>query len=347
MPRIARRRVSVIAERETMRAVVWTAYGPPEVLEVREVPRPVPKDDEVLVRVLGASVFTGDAEMRRSDFSFLIRLFLRLYIGVVRPKRVTVLGQEMAGEVVQAGRDVTRFRVGDQVFAATGMGMGGNAEYKCMREGAMIARKPSNMTFEEAATIPVGGYNALHFVRLADIGEGERVLVNGAGGSIGTVAIQLAKARGAHVTAVDTARKLDLFRSLGADRVIDYAEEDFTRTGDRYDVVFDVVGRASFLRSLKVLNDGGRMVMANNGVIVPKFQGLWARITGSKRVISKLAAERREDLDQLRELIEAGKIRAAVDRTCPLERIVEAHRYVDRGLKRGTLAISVVQEPEH
>lgn len=326
---------------ETMRAVVWTAYGPPEVLEVQEVPRPVPGDDEVLILVRGASVFAGDAEMRRLGLPVTFRLFMRLYLGLRRPKRVTVLGQELAGEVVKVGKDVTRFQVGDEVFAATGFNLGGYAEFQCLRQDAMVTKKPSNMTYEEAATIPVGGYNALHFIRMADIREGERVLVNGAGGSIGTVAIQLAKAQGAHVTAVDSARKLELFRSLGADRVIDYAEEDFTRTGDRYDVVFDVVGKASFLRSLKVLNDGGRMVMANNGVIVPKFQGLWARMTGSKRVISKLASERHEDLEHLRELIEAGKLRAAVDRTCPLDRIVEAHRYVDRGLKRGTLAITI------
>jgi NADPH:quinone reductase-like Zn-dependent oxidoreductase len=323
-----------------MRAVVWTAYGPPEVLEVREVPRPVPGDDEVLIRVHATSVFAGDAEMRRMGITLIFRLFLRLVMGLTRPKRITILGQELAGEVVEVGRDVTRYRVGDQVFAATGFGMGGYAEYKCLSQDAMIAERPSNMSYEEAATIPVGGYNALHFIRLADIREGERVLINGAGGSIGTVAIQLAKARGAHVTAVDSARKLELFTSLGADRVIDYAEEDFTATGDTYDVIFDVVGKAPFRRSLKVLNRDGRLLLANNGIITPKFRGLWAAMTGSKRVISKLASEKREDLDHLRKLIEEGKIRPAVDRTCPFERIVEAHAYVDRGLKRGTLAVT-------
>jgi NADPH:quinone reductase-like Zn-dependent oxidoreductase len=333
--------VRTIADREMMRAVVWTAYGPPEVLEVREVPRPVPKDDEVLIRVHATSVFAGDAELRRMGVALIFRFFLRLVMGLTRPKRLTILGQELAGEVVQVGRDVTRFDVGDQVFASTGFTMGGYAEYRCLREDANVARKPSNMTFEEAATIPVGGYNALHFIRLADIKEGERVLINGAGGSIGTVAIQLAKAQGAHVTAVDSVRKLELFTSLGADRVIDYSKQDFTTTGDTYDVIFDVVGKAPFRRSLGMLSPGGRYLMANNGVIVPKFQGLWVAMTGNKRVISKLANERREDLDHLRDLIEEGKVRAAVDRTCPMDRIVEAHRYVDRGLKRGTLAITV------
>jgi NADPH:quinone reductase-like Zn-dependent oxidoreductase len=333
--------VSAITDREMMRAVVWTAYGPPEVLEIQEVPRPVPKDDEVLIRVHATSVFAGDAEMRRMGVAVIFRLFLRLVMGLTRPKRVTVLGQELAGEVVEVGKDVTRYKEGDQVFAATGFGMGGYAEYKCLSQDAMIANKPSNMTFEEAATIPVGGYNALHFIRLAHIKEGERVLINGAGGSIGTVAIQLAKVRGAHVTAVDSARKLQLFTSLGADKVIDYAKEDFTATGDTYDVIFDVVGKAPFLRSLKALNRDGRLLLANNGIIVPKFQGLWAAITGGKRVISKLASEKREDLDHLRRLIEEGKIRPAVDQTCPLERIVEAHAYVDQGLKRGTLAITL------
>jgi NADPH:quinone reductase-like Zn-dependent oxidoreductase len=330
-----------ITGRETMRAVVWTAYGPPEVLEIREVPRPVPEADEVLVRVRATSVFAGDAEMRRLAVSFPFKILLRSIFGLVRPKRLTILGQELAGEVVQVGRDVTRFAVGDQVFASTGFGLGGYAEYRCLSQDANVARKPSNMTFEQAATIPVGGYNALHFTDLAEIGEGDRVLVNGAGGSIGTVAIQLAKARGAHVTAVDSARKLDLFRSLGADRVIDYVQEDFTATGDTYDVIFDVVGKSPFLRSLRVLRPGGRYVMANNGIIAPKLKGIWARMAGGKRVISRLASERREDLERLRELIEEGKVRAAVDRTCPLDRIVEAHTYVDRGLKRGTLAISV------
>jgi NADPH:quinone reductase-like Zn-dependent oxidoreductase len=205
----------------------------------------------------------------------------------------------------------------------------------------MMARKPANMSFEEATTVPVGGYNALHFVRLADIKEGERVLMNGAGGSIGTIAIQLAKLRGAHVTATDSARKLEMLTSLGADRAIDYAEVDFTATGDTYDVVFDVVGKSPFWRSLKALNPKGRYVMCNNGILTPKFKGLLTAMTGSKRVISKLATDRREDLVHLRELIEAGKLRTYIDRTYPMEDIVEAHRYVDQALKRGNVVISM------
>jgi len=331
-----------IAGSGTMRAAVWTAYGPPEVLEVREVPRPAPGDVEVLVRVHAATVFAGDAEMRRFQIPGLFWLPMRLLIGLTRPTRVTVLGQEMAGEVAEVGAGVTRYAVGDQIFGATGARFGGNAEYVCLPEDAMMARKPSNMTYSEAATIPVGGYNALHFVRLARIGEGDRVLVNGAGGSIGTIAIQLAKLRGAHVTATDRSSKLDMLTSLGADRVIDYAEEDFTRTGDTYDVVFDVVGKSPFWRSLRVLNPRGRYVMCNNGVVVPKLKGIWVAMTGSKRVVSKLAGERREDLVHLRELIEAGKLRAFIDRRYPLDDIREAHRYVDQGLKRGSLVVDVV-----
>lgn len=328
-----------------MRAVVWTAYGPPEVLEVREVPRPVPRDGEVLVRVHAATVFTGDTELRRFQIPSLFWLLMRLSIGLSRPTRLTILGQEMAGKVALVGAGVTRYDVGDQVFGAMGARFGGNAEYVCLHEDAMITRKPSNMTYGEAATIPVGGYNALHFVRLADIKEGERVLINGAGGSIGTIAIQLAKLRGAHVTATDSARKLEMLTSLGADRVIDHAEEDFTGTGDTYDVIFDVVGKSPFWRSLKVLNPRGRYVMCNNGVVVPKLKGLWVGLTGNKRVVSKLAGEKREDLEHLRELIEAGKLRTYIDRTYPMDGIVEAHRYVDQGLKRGNVVIKVVEGP--
>lgn len=330
-----------ITDRETMRAVVWTAYGPPEVLQVQEVPVPVPGDHQVRVRVHAFNLFAGDAELRRFALPGLFWLPLRLYVGVVRPKRLTVLGQEMAGEVEAVGKEVTRYRVGDQVFASNGFRLGTNAEYVCLPEDAMMARKPSNMSFEEATTVPVGGYNALHFVRLARIAEGERVLVNGAGGSIGTIMIQLAKLQGAHVTATDTARKLEMLTSLGADRVIDHTEEDFTRTGDTYDVIFDVVGKSPFWRSLEVLNRKGRYVMCNNGLVPPKLKGLWVAMSSRKRVIGKLAGERREDLMHLRELIEQDRLQAFIDRTYPMEDIVEAHRYVDQGLKRGNVVITV------
>ncbi len=326
-----------------MRAVVWTAYGPPGVLELREVPRPVPGDDEVLIRVHATSVFAGDCELRRFALPILFWLPLRFYLGLTRPRRVKVLGQELAGEVAAVGKGVSRYKPGDQVFAATGFRLGGYAEYACLPEDAMMLAKPSNMTMEEAATMPVGGYNALHFMNLADIKRGERVLINGAGGSIGTVAIQLAKSYGAEVTAVDSARKLDMLRSIGADRVIDYAKEDFTRAGEGYDVIFDVVGKAPFLRSLRALNKGGRLLLGNNGLVVPKLQGLWAVMTGSKRVISKLAREDPKIMVHLRELIEAGKLRAVIDRRCSLERVAEAHAYVDAGKKRGTLAVTVAE----
>ncbi|MFC1875109.1 NAD(P)-dependent alcohol dehydrogenase, partial [Chloroflexota bacterium] len=250
-----------------MRAVVCTKYGPPDVLQLKEVGKPVPKDNEVLIRIHATTVTAGDCEQRRMDLPIWYRFLLRMYIGFKRPTRITILGMELAGEIESVGKDVTQFREGDQIFAATGfIGMGGCAEYICLPanpEAGALAIKPGNMTYPEAAPVPVGGFEALYYVRQGNIQSGQKVLINGACGTVGTFAIQLAKYFGAHVTGVDSTGKLDMLRSIGADQVIDYTKEDFTKSGETYDFILDVVSKSSFSGSLRSLNQNGRYLIAN------------------------------------------------------------------------------------
>ena len=323
-----------------MKAAILTGYGPPEVLELKEVETPTPADDEVLVRIVAATVFAGDCEMRAFDFPAAFWLPLRLMFGLTKPrKNVQIPGQELAGVIQAVGKDVTGFKKGDEVFAPLEK-FGGCAEYLCLNAKNAIAIKPVNMSFEEAATVPVGGLNALHFVRKANIGSGDKLLINGAAGSIGTFAVQIAKIRGAQVTAVDGTRKLDMLRSIGADKVIDYTQEDFTRNGETYDAIIDVVGKSPYSRSVCSLNDNGRYILGN-----PRFsgffRGLWTSMTSSKKVIAALTGYRSADLVFLRELIEAGTLRTVIDRRFPLEEIVAAHRYVESGEKTGHVVITV------
>jgi NADPH:quinone reductase-like Zn-dependent oxidoreductase len=328
-----------------MKAIVWTAYGPPEVLQLREVEKPVPADNEVRIKIHATTVTAGDCEMRRLALPIWIRLPMRFYVGPIKPKRMVILGQELAGEIEAVGKNVTRFRPGDQVFAATGVGMGGYAEYICLPEvsedGAM-ASKPVNISFEEAAAVPFGGLEALHFLKQAKIQPGERLLVNGAGGTIGSFAVQLAKYYGAEVTAVDSAGKLDMLRAIGADRVIDYTQEDFTRSGQTYDVIFDVIGKSSYSGSMKSLTRNGRYLLANPRVS-HMFRGLWSRMASGKRVIAGAASRTTEDLNFLKQLIEAGKLKTVIDRRYPLEQTSEAHRYAETGQKKGNLVITLVE----
>jgi NADPH:quinone reductase-like Zn-dependent oxidoreductase len=328
-----------------MKGIVWTAYGPPEVLQLREVEKPAPKDNEVLIRVYATTVTAGDCEMRSLKFRLFLSLPMRIYAGLRRPKRITVLGQELAGEVEAVGKDVKRFKQGDRVFAHTGFAFGAYAEYICLDEDAMVAIKPANMTYEEAAAVPLGGLEALHYLRKADIQRGQRVLINGAGGSIGTIAIQLAKYFGAEVTAVDSAPKLDMLRSIGADHVIDYTQEDFTKSGETYDVIFDVVGKSSFSRSLGSLREDGRYLSANPGLSQMLRGGRTSR-RGSKKALGGTPSNKPEDLIFLKELIEAGKISTVIDRTYPLEQIIEAHRYVEKGGKKGNVVVTVGHNSE-
>ena len=322
-----------------MKAMVCTRYGPPDVLQLRELEKPTPKDNEVLVRVHAATVTKGDCELRSLNLPLTWQLFVRIGFGFRAPRK-KVLGQELAGEIESVGRDVKLFKKGDQVFAFTGLRLGAYAEYNCLPEKGLVAIKPANMTFEEAAAVPVGGLHALNCLRKGNIQSGQKVLVIGAGGTVGTPAVQLAKSFGAEVTGVDSTGKLEMLRSIGADKVVDYTQEDFTKNGESYDVIFDVVGKSSFSSCIRSLKERGFYLLGNPG-LSQLVRGLWASMTSSKKVIGGTVSYKTEDLVFLRELIEAGKIRSVIDRRYTLEQIVEAHRYVDTGQKTGSVVITV------
>ncbi|MHA2002950.1 MAG: NAD(P)-dependent alcohol dehydrogenase [Candidatus Thorarchaeota archaeon] len=332
-----------------MKAIVWTEYGPPEVLQLREIPKPRPEDNELLIKIHATTVTVGDCEMRRLEYPLFMGLLVRMYIGFRRPTRIIILGMELAGEVEKVGKDVTRFKSGDQVFAATGfIGTGTYAEYICLPEepeAGAIAIKPANMSFDEAAAVPVGGLEALSLLRQANIQPGQKVLVNGAGGTIGPFAIQLAKFFGAEVTAVDSTKKLDILRSIGADHVIDYTHEDFTNSGRTYDVIFDVVGKSSYSGCIRSLKENGFYLLT-----YPKLgrsiRGRWTSRRSNKQVIGGTSTNSTEDLIFLRELIEAGKIKSVIDRCYPLDQTAEVHRYVETGEKIGNVVITVNQNED-
>lgn len=323
-----------------MKAIVWTAYGPPEVLQLQDIETPVPEDDEIRIRIRATTVSAGDAELRGLKFSPLVRPLFRAYVGIDRPRRMTVLGQELAGEVELVGKDVTRFKPGDAVFGTPGLRLGGYAEYTCMPANGALARKPDGVTYEQAATLPVGGIEALHALRQAELRSGESILVNGAGGCIGTYAVQLAKNLGAEVTAVDSTPKLEMLRSIGADQVLDYTREDFTRRGEQYDVVFDVIGKAPFAGVLRSLKPGGRFAVGNPKM-VHRLGRTWAEATGRAKVFTWSSGMSEENLAYLAGEIEAGRIKAVIDRAFPLEQTAEAHRYAETGEKKGHIVITV------
>jgi len=317
-----------------MRAVVYDRYGPPEVLRLEEVERPVPRDDEVLVRIHATTVTRTDCGMRGPE-----PFFVRIFTGLLRPKR-RILGMELAGEVEAVGAAVSEFEVGDEVFGVKGFGA--HAEYVCIRESAALAHKPPGMTFEEAAAVSDGPSIALACLKRADLHEGRSILVYGASGSIGTAAVQLAKHFGAHVTAVCDTKALELLRSLGADEVVDYTQEDFTKNGELYDVVFDAVGKHSFRRCRRSLKPGGIYIETDLGFMwhVPAL-ALLTRWIGDKRVTLPIPKYAKEDVLLVKELIEAGRYRPVIDRTYPLKDVVEATRYVETGQKTGNVVLTL------
>ena len=323
-----------------MKAIALTKYGSPDGLQLTEVEKPTPKGNEVLIRVRATTVTAGDAEIRTLNFPVWLMLPVRLYVGFIRPRNF-ILGQELAGDIVAVGKNVTRFKEGDPVFGTTGFRFGAHAEYACLPEAGVLAIKPSNMTYDEAATIPVAGLEALHFMRKANIQSGQKVLIVGAGGSIGTIGVQLAKHFGAEVTGVDSTGKLDMLRLIGADHVIDYTQEDFTQSGQTYDVIFDVMGKTSFSGSIQSLKPNGLYLLGGNSGPSQMLRGRWVSMTSGKKVIIGAASQKTEDLVFLKELIEAGKMKSVIDRCYPLEQTAEAHRYVETGQKKGNVVITV------
>ena len=309
-----------------MRAAVYRKYGPPEVLRITEIGKPIPKDNQILVRVFATTVTSGDVRLRKAD-PFIVRLFF----GLLGPRK-HVLGSDLAGEVEVVGKEVRRFKVGDQVF---GLGVKTYAEYACLKEDGPRAIKPVNVSFEEAAAIPWGAGCSLYFLRRGGIRAGQRVLIYGASGSLGTAAVQLAKHFGAEVTGVCSTANLDLVKSLGADKVIDYTKEDFTTSGP-YDLIYHTVGKISFSRSVKSLRKRGVYVSAL--LLAPSLRRLRA---GGRKVIGGIAKVKAEDMTFLKELVEAGKLRPVIDQRFPLEQIAEAHRHVERGHKKGNVVITL------
>lgn len=307
-----------------MKAMVCTNYGLPDVLQLAEVPKPAPKDGEVLVKIHAATVASGDLRVRSFTSPWLFWIPMRLFLGLRRP-RIAILGVELAGEIERVGKGVTRFKQGDRVFALTGMRFGAYAEYTCVPEGGVIALKPANATYEEAAAVPMGGTNALFFLRKGQIRSGQNVLIYGASGAVGTMAVQLAKYFGAEVTGVCSTANLELVKSLGADKTVDYTKEDFTKRGERYDLIFDAVGKLKKSASSQALKPNGKYVTVEG-------QGM--------------SQVKPDDLELVRELMESGKIKAVIDRRYALEQIPEAHRYAETGRKKGAVIIQIGRADE-
>jgi NADPH:quinone reductase-like Zn-dependent oxidoreductase len=322
-----------------MKAVVYERYGPPDVLQLKELAKPVPKDNEVLIKTFATTVTSGDWRVRSLDVPLGFGLISRLVLGVSRPRQ-PVLGMELAGEVESVGKDVSNFKVGDQVFAFSGTGMGCHAEYKCMPQDGPVALKPANLTHDEAAAISFGGTTALDFFRRGKLQRGEKVLVNGASGAVGTAAVQLARHFGADVTGVCSTANVEMVRSLGANPVIDYTKEDFTQNGETYDIIVDTAGTAPFSRSKGSLKERGRLLLVLGG-LPDMLQIPWVSMTSRKKIIAGPAAERAEDLRFLAKLAEARAFKPVIDRRYPFEQIAEAHRYVDTGRKKGNVVVTL------
>lgn len=323
-----------------MKAIVYTKYGSPDVLKLKEIEKPTPGDNEVLIKVHATSVTAADYRIRSFKVSIGFWLPARIALGLLGPKK-TILGVDVAGEIEAIGKDVKLFKEGDQVFGIDGNGMGGYAEYVCRSEKGALAIKPANMTYEDAAAVPHGATSALFFLReKGKIQRGQKVLIYGASGGVGTAAIQLASYFGAEVTGVSSTANLELVRSLGADKVIDYTKEDFTKNGETYDIIFDTVGKTSFSRCKSSLKQKG-VYLLTVFEFAQLFLMLWTSMTGGRKVICAVASERAEDMLFFKEIIETGKLKTVIDRRYPFEQIVEAHTYAEKGHKRGNVVITL------
>jgi NADPH:quinone reductase-like Zn-dependent oxidoreductase len=322
-----------------MKAVVYERYGPPDVLQLKEVAKPVPRDNEVLIKIRATTVTAGDWRVRSLTMPAGFGLIARLMLGFSKPRQ-PILGSELAGDIEAVGKAVSKFKVGDRVFAFSGARMGCHAEYKCMPEDGALALKPPNLSYDEAAALSFGGTTALDFFRRGKLQRGESVLVNGASGGVGTAAVQLARYFGAAVTGVCSGANLDLVKSLGAAQVIDYTQTDFTRNGESYDVIVDTAGTAPFSRCQHSLKAGGRLLSVLSG-LPELLRAPWVSMTSNKKIIAGPAAERAEDMRLLAALAEAGEYKPVIDRRYPFEQIAEAHRYVDSGRKRGNVVITL------
>ncbi len=322
-----------------MKAVLAERYGPPEVLQIREIATPTPKAKEILIRIHATTVTSADWRIRSQTVPTGFGLIMRLVFGLRKPRQ-PILGSELAGVVAAIGRDVTRFQVGERVFAFSDMAMGCHAEYLCLPEDGMVVATPPGLTDATAAALCFGGTTALDFLRRARVRPGEKVLVNGASGAVGSAVIQLARNAGAEVTGVCSSANLELVRSLGATQVVDYTREDFSRNGETYDVIVDTVDTAPFSRCRRSLRKGGRLLLVLAG-LPDMLTGLWVSLTSGRSVIAGPATVKRDDLLTLAALAEAGAFQPVIDRIYPFDQIAEAHRYVDTGRKKGNVIISV------
>lgn len=326
---------------EKMKAIVCSKYGPPEVLKLKEVIKPKPKNNEALIKVYASTVNTGDCRIIRFDFAKWFWLPGRIIFGLTKPRK-NIPGWELSGEIESVGKDVKRFKKGDKVFGYNkGISFGGtNAEYKCLSEDRLVSIGLTKMSYEEAAVLPIGGLTALHFLRKANTKTEHKVLIYGASGSVGTYAVQLAKYFGAEVTGVCSSKNFEMVRSLGADKVIDYSKEDFTKNGQTYDIIFDTVSKISFSYCKSSLKQKGIYLTVD----WPFLQVLWTSMTSNKKIIMGMAPDKIEDLKYLKDLVEKKKIKPVIDKTYPLEQAVEAYRYVDKGHKKGNLVITIFSD---
>lgn len=317
-----------------MKAIIWTNYGTPDVLQLQEMQKPIPKDNEILIKIHATSVSSGDCRLRKPDPPAV-----KLFFGLRKP-RIKILGAALAGEVEDIGKNVKLFKKGDLVFGSTGMSLGSYAEYKCLPENAVLTIKPKTMTFEEAAAIPFAGLTAIDFIKKVKIQPGQKVLIYGASSAVGTYTVQLAKYYGAEVTAVCSTANLELVKSIGADKVIDYTKEDFTKNGETYDIIFEIVNKLSLSTYKNSVKENGSLILVA-ALLSEMLSGLWLSLTSKKKIFTGMISETTENLNFLKELFEKGKLKPVIDKRYPLEQMAEAHRYVEQGHKKGNVVIEV------